>query len=242
MIKTIVYKNKREQKLSPNRFNLIIGSSGSGKTLFLKSLFASICHNRTGVPLEEVKSQMLFDSDIETLIEFEDVFSGTVFFIPSCDAYFYRENYTDMPLHIRKTLGVYRSWLKRGYSFDDTIENIATISEGNYGGVLKIKVFMAVQKEISSGDILLVDLIEAGVDAILWKWWIDRIKDLVSDGVQVFLSTHDFFVYTYIRTIMEKGTIFYFDGGNIKSFSLEEGIPEDSPILKIPLEVLESAM
>ena len=242
MIENISYiTTGKEYVFQPSGFNMLIGRSGTGKTLFLKSLFASICNTRTGVPIEEIKSQMRFDSDAKMFLQFDSAFSGTVFYFPSCEAYFEMAPYTELPLHIRKTIGVYNSWKKQGYDFDTQVEKELGIS-ASYGGIMKIKVFMAVLQEIKSGDIILVDLPEAGVDAILWKWWIDRLVELSHRDIQVFMTTHDFFVYTYVRSQIADGKIFYFTGDSIDLIPMSQGIPEDAPILRVPIEVLEGAM
>ncbi|UZN23421.1 hypothetical protein GM182_06050 [bacterium 3DAC] len=242
MIENISYiTDGKEYVFQPSGFNMLIGRSGTGKTLFLKSLFASICNTRTGVPIEEIKSQMRFDSDAKMFLQFDSAFNGTVFYFPSCEAYFESGAYTELPLHIRKTIGVYNSWKKRGYDFDAQAERELGIS-ASYGGLMKAKVFMAVLQEIKSGDIILVDLPEAGVDAILWKWWIDKLSGLAHDGVQVFITTHDFFVYTYVRSKVTDGKIFYFTENVISSIPMSQGIPDDAPILRVPIEVLEGAM
>ena len=244
MITGIFYKpeGQREYRLPLDTFNLIIGKSGTGKTLLLKSLFAYICHSRTGVPLSEIKDQMKFSYDGEVDIQWDTSFEGSVFFIPSCDAYLYDDwGRADLPLHIRKTVGVYRSWQKRGFDFEGVLKDKLGIS-ASHGGLLKTKVFIGVREEIKEGDILLVDLPEAGLDATVWKWWIDEIVSLVSRGIQVFLTTHDFFVYTYVRSHITRGNIIYFTESDIQTYDINTGIPEDAVILRVPLEVLESAM
>jgi|GEM_PF-2174196 len=244
MITDIFYKpeGRREYRLPADAFNLIIGRSGSGKTLFLKSLFAYICHTRTGVPLSEIKSQMRFNYEGEVDVRWDTPFEGSVFFIPSCDAYLHDDwGGADLPLHIRKTVGVYRSWMKRGFDFESVLKENLGIT-ASHGGLLKTKVFVAIMKEIRDGDILLVDLPEAGLDATVWKWWIDEIVSLVSRGVQVFLTTHDFFVYTYVRSHITRGNILYFTESDIQTYDINTGIPENAAILRVPLEVLESAM
>jgi len=234
-------KAQKQWTLKTDTFNLIIGRSGTGKTLFLQSLFASICHYRTGVPLEEIRAQMNFSGDAYSDVQWTEPFSGTVFYMPPCDAYFMSQLYTELPLHIRKTFGVYRSFVKRGVDFAHMLREQLGI-DASHGGLLKTKVFMAVLQEINPGDIVLVDMPEAGLDAIVWKWWLDRLAEQVENGIQVFLTTHDFFVYTYARTRMRHGKIFYMTPDSIGEYDIHIGIPEDAPILRVPLEVLESAM
>ena len=244
MVNTVIYSREGvSHKLLSSSFNLIIGRSGTGKTMFLKLLFSRICHVRTGVPVEEIARQMKL-GDIDSMnvdMEIYGTVDGTVFYFPSFGSLFYEGEDTGLPLHLRKTIGVYNSWVNRGYNFDQEVREMWGIT-GTSDGILKIKIFLAVLKEIKGGDILLVDLPEAGLDPILWKWWIDKIVDLIDQDVQVFMTTHDFFIYTYVRSNVENGMIYYFKPDDIQVFSMLEGLPEDAPILRIPIEVLESAM
>lgn len=244
MIKTVIYSREDVSRNLPSSlFNLIIGRSGTGKTMFLKLLFSRICHVRTGVPIEEITRQMMLGdiSSINVDMEIDGTVDGTVFYFPSFGSLFYEGEYKGLPLHLRKTIGVYNSWVNRGYNFDQEVREKWGIT-GTSDGILKIKIFLAILKEIKVGDVLLVDLPEAGLDPILWKWWIDKIVDLIGQGVQLFMTTHDFFIYTYVRSNVENGVIYYFKPDDIQVFSMLEGLPEDAPILRIPIEVLESAM
>lgn len=231
-------------------FNLLIGRSGSGKSLLMKSLFAVLYAKIYGVDVGDVLEML--DVDVQADIDFrgdvsEVVYIPTFFFLTDGLAETLKRQVekgekSPFPLSL---VHLYRLSNSCGKGeFADIVGEVSPPSWDRFTVTTSVGMVAWLMKcgAIGPGSVLMMDTPEAGLDPTLWKKLLDILRPAVARGLQVILTTHDYFFYTYCRAVFGDGELLYKDGRVLKSIPLSSPPPPDEPIVHVPLEVFSHVL
>ncbi len=230
--------------------NLLIGRSGSGKSLLMKALFAGLYAKIYGADVGEVLRML--DVDVPARVEVSGDAAGVVY-IPTF--FFLTDGLADVlkrqvetgesspfPLSLVHLYKIARSCGEG--EFSDIVGEVSPPSWDRFTVTTSVWVVAWLMRcgAIGPGSVLMMDTPEAGMDPTLWKKLLDILRPAVARGLQVILTTHDYFLYTYCRAVFGEGRLLYKDGRVLKSTPLSSPPPPGEPIVHIPLEVFSHVL